>query len=72
MCINDVRLSVNLTTLEMSHFDVILGMDWLSTNHVSIDCVDKRIIFQNFDQEICLKGKGVCSLSYIVYVTQAR
>lgn len=69
MRFHDVCLSVNLIPLEMSHFDVILGMDWSSANHISIDCADKRIIFQNFEHKICFKGMGVFSRPYIVSVT---
>ncbi|KAA0036560.1 retrotransposon protein, putative, Ty3-gypsy subclass [Cucumis melo var. makuwa] len=31
-------LDVTLLVLDMQDFDVILGMDWLSANHTSIDC----------------------------------
>ncbi|KAA0042391.1 ty3-gypsy retrotransposon protein [Cucumis melo var. makuwa] len=31
-------LDVTLLVLDMQDFDVILGMDWLSANHASIDC----------------------------------
>ncbi|KAL0540096.1 hypothetical protein IC582_024325 [Cucumis melo] len=29
----------------MQDFDVILGMDWLSANHASIDCFGKEVVF---------------------------
>ena len=29
----------------MYDFDVILGMDWLSTHRASVDCFTKKIIF---------------------------
>ena len=32
--------------LEMYDFDVILGMDWLSTHRVSMDCFVKKVVFQ--------------------------
>ncbi|TYK27669.1 gag protease polyprotein [Cucumis melo var. makuwa] len=35
-------LDVTLLMLDMSDFDVILGMDWLSANHASIDCSRKE------------------------------
>ncbi|KAF7134627.1 hypothetical protein RHSIM_Rhsim08G0114800 [Rhododendron simsii] len=52
----DICLFVNLIPLEMSHFDVILGMDWLSANHVSIDCANKSVIIKSPDCEFCFKG----------------
>jgi len=29
----------------MEGLDVILGMDWLSSNHVVIDCGQRKIVF---------------------------
>ncbi|KAG5553992.1 hypothetical protein RHGRI_011757 [Rhododendron griersonianum] len=46
ICFDGLCLSVDLIPLEMGHFDVILGMDWLSVNNASIDCANKRIVFQ--------------------------
>ncbi|XP_028082888.1 uncharacterized protein LOC114284191 [Camellia sinensis] len=39
--IGNISLIVDLLPIEMSHFDAILGMDWLSTNYATIDCVSK-------------------------------
>ena len=38
-----MQFRVDLIVLFMSEFDIILGMDWLSSNHVSIDCFVKTI-----------------------------
>ncbi|KAA0036161.1 ty3-gypsy retrotransposon protein [Cucumis melo var. makuwa] len=38
-------LDVTLLVLDMRDFDVILGMDWLSTNHASIDYSGKEVVF---------------------------
>ncbi|TYK29818.1 gag-pol polyprotein [Cucumis melo var. makuwa] len=38
-------LDVTLLVLDMQDFDMILGMDWLSANHASIDCVRKEVVF---------------------------
>nr|GEU86707.1 putative reverse transcriptase domain-containing protein [Tanacetum cinerariifolium] len=35
----------NLLPLEMSDFDIILGMDWLTEHRATINCHSKRIIF---------------------------
>ncbi|GJX47333.1 retrotransposon protein, putative, ty3-gypsy subclass [Tanacetum coccineum] len=37
--------SANLLPLEMSDFDIILGMDWLTLHRAAIDCYTKRVIF---------------------------
>ncbi|KAF7142831.1 hypothetical protein RHSIM_Rhsim05G0110500 [Rhododendron simsii] len=63
-----ICFSMDLIPLEMSHFDVILSMDWLSTNHVSIDCANKSVIIKSPDCEFCFKGMGVTSLPYLVSV----
>ncbi|GKA65670.1 putative reverse transcriptase domain-containing protein [Tanacetum coccineum] len=34
----------NLLPLEMSDFDIILGMDWLTENRATIDCHTKRFV----------------------------
>jgi len=39
------RFKVNLICLPMEGLDVILGMDWLSSNHVVIDCERCRVVF---------------------------
>lgn len=36
-------LVVDLIVLDMSDFDVLLGMDWLSTHHAVVNC-DKRSV----------------------------
>ncbi|GKA63892.1 retrotransposon protein, putative, ty3-gypsy subclass, partial [Tanacetum coccineum] len=42
---NDKVRSANLLPLEMSDFDIILGMDWLTKHRATIDCYSKRVIF---------------------------
>lgn len=42
--IRDATLYVNLLPLEMGHFDIILGMGWLTKYYVTIDCVLKWVI----------------------------
>ncbi|XP_027915913.1 uncharacterized protein LOC114175332 [Vigna unguiculata] len=39
------RFRLNLICLPMQGLDVILGMDWLSSNHVVIDCGQRKIVF---------------------------
>ena len=38
---------VDLVVTNLSHFDVILGMDWLSSHHVRLDCGIPRISFRD-------------------------
>ncbi|GJX39721.1 putative reverse transcriptase domain-containing protein [Tanacetum coccineum] len=43
--VSDNIHSANLLPLEMSDFDIILGMDWLTKHRATIDCHTKRVIF---------------------------
>ena len=44
--IERVVLKANLILLEMWDFDVMLGMDWLSTHRMLMDCFTKKVVFQ--------------------------
>ncbi|GJU66975.1 putative ribonuclease H-like domain-containing protein [Tanacetum coccineum] len=45
---NAVSAPVNALPLEhCGSFDIILGMDWLSAHHATIDCYSRRVIFGN-------------------------
>ena len=44
--IGDVTFSADLILLDMHDFDIILGMDWLSRHHATIDCFNKTISFK--------------------------
>ena len=41
--ISGILLTVDLRVMDMSEFDVILGMDWLTTYRVVIDCERMRV-----------------------------
>ena len=41
--ISGILLTVDLRVLDMSDFDVILGMDWLTAQRVVIDCEHRRV-----------------------------
>ena len=36
---------IDLISLPLSQIDVILGMDWLSSNHVLLNCFNKTVVF---------------------------
>ena len=38
-----IFLTVDLRVMDMSEFDVILGMDWLTAYRVVIDCEHRRV-----------------------------
>ena len=41
--ISGIVLTVNQRVMDMSEFDVILGMDWLTAYRVVIDCERRRV-----------------------------
>ena len=41
--IYEILLAVDLRVMDMSEFDVILGMDWLTAYRVVINCDRKRV-----------------------------
>lgn len=41
---------VNLICLPLQELDVILGMNWLSANHILIDCGQQKVVFLDFKE----------------------
>ena len=41
--ISRILLTVDLRLMNMSEFDIILGMDWLTAYRVVIDCERRRV-----------------------------
>jgi len=52
ICIENRKFFVNLICLPLSHLDIVLGMDWLSSNHVLLNCHDKTLIFESHIGEV--------------------
>ena len=47
--ISGILLTVDLRVMDMSEFDVILGMDWLTAHRVVIDCDRRRVTAYTLD-----------------------
>ena len=45
------KYRVNLICLPLEGIDVILGMNWLSANHILIDCNEKKVVFPSLEDE---------------------
>ncbi|XP_027905793.1 uncharacterized protein LOC114165346 [Vigna unguiculata] len=62
-CLMEVEgrhFKVNLVCLPLEGLEVILGMDWLSTNHVVLDCGRCRIVFPETKEiELVTSGEAV-------------
>ncbi|TYK11150.1 gag protease polyprotein [Cucumis melo var. makuwa] len=65
-------IEVTLLVLDMLDFDVILGMDWLATNHASIDCSRKEVAFNPPSMvSFKFKGEGSRSLPQVISAMRA-
>ena len=47
--ISRILLTVDLRVMDMSEFDIILGMDWLTSYRVVIDCERRRVTVSTQD-----------------------
>ena len=71
--VNNVPMFVNFIPLEMHGFDVILGMDWLSSHRAIIDCESKRVVFHSSAHlGLVFEGVGVVPPPYLISSMQAR
>ncbi|XP_074336813.1 uncharacterized protein LOC141673986 [Apium graveolens] len=72
--VEDRNYKVNLLSMEMHDFDIILGMDWLSEHRATIDCQGKRVIFEDTDKpEFVYQGsqpKGDVKLIFALKVSK--
>ncbi|XP_022636000.1 uncharacterized protein LOC111241602 [Vigna radiata var. radiata] len=48
------KFKVNLICLPLQDLEVILGMDWLTSNHILIDCGKKKLIFPKEEEKLTL------------------
>ena len=55
--ISGIMLTVDLRVMDISDFDVILGMDWLTAHQVVIDCDRRRITAYTRDSS-CVTFQG--------------
>ncbi|TYK23812.1 ty3-gypsy retrotransposon protein [Cucumis melo var. makuwa] len=65
-------LDVTLLVLDMQDFDVILGIDWLSANHASIDCFRKEVVFNPpSGTSFKSKGAGIVCIPKVILAMKA-
>ena len=53
------RYKVNMICLPLQELEVIMGMDWLSANHILIDCREKKLLFPNSEELELLSSQVV-------------
>ena len=66
------KFVVDLIVLGIKDFDIILGMDWLSTNYIPVNCREKKNIVNSLGKEpiVCFEGT-MAMLALIISVVEA-
>ena len=71
--ISRTLLIVDLRIMDMSKFDVILGMDWLTSYRVVIDCEHRRVTAYTQDgTSVVFQGDKHDILPQIVYESRCQ
>nr|GFC16072.1 hypothetical protein [Tanacetum cinerariifolium] len=70
---DDKIRAINALPLDMCEFDIILGMDWLTEHHSTIDCRSHRVIFGDIHApEFIYHGSLPGKSMQIISALQAR
>ena len=71
--ISGILLIVDRRVMDMSKFDVILGMDWLSAYRVIIDCERRRVTaYMQDDTRVVFQGDKHDILAQAVYESRCQ
>ena len=71
--ISGILLTVDLRVMDMSKFDIILGMDWLMTYRVVIDCERRRVTAYTQDgTRVTFQGDKHDILPHTVYESKCH
>ena len=71
--ISGTLLTVDLRIMDMSEFDVILGMDWLTSYRVVIDCERRRVTSYTQDNtRVVFQGDKHDILPHTVYESRCQ
>ena len=66
--ISGILITVDLRMMDISDFDVILGMDWLTAHRVIIDCDSRRIIaYTRGNIRVTFQGEKLDALPQTVH-----
>ena len=71
--ISRILLMVDLRVMDISDFDVILGMDWLTAHRIVIDCDSRRITAYTLDSiRVTFQGENHDALPKTVHDSRWR
>ena len=69
----DQTPSVDLIVVNMTDFNVILGMEWLAKNRATIDCRKKEVVFSPLDgPSFKIKGTSIGTTPKVVSMMKAK
>lgn len=63
--------SIDLIPFKLGEFDVILGMDWLSSHSAQIDCKKKKVKLMTLEKKEIV-FKGMCQTQKFLTMAQAK
>ncbi|XP_028093564.1 uncharacterized protein LOC114293648 [Camellia sinensis] len=70
--LGDSQVYANLLPLDMTYFDIVLGMDWLNEYGAIIHCLTKQISFHPLGQsKSTFQGQEVTSPPYLISTAKA-
>ena len=71
--ISGILLTVDLRVMDMSEFDIILGMDWLTAYRVVIDCECRRVTaYMQDNTRVVFQGDKDDILPHTVYESRCQ
>jgi hypothetical protein len=71
--IEGLELRVDLMSLELYDFDLILGIDWLNKHKAQVDCFTKMVTIQGIgDERVVFKGERKVIPSCVISVLVAK
>ena len=71
--VSGILLTMDLRVMDMSEFDVILGMDWLTAHRVVIDCERRRVTAYTQDgTRVVFQGDKHDILPHTVYESRCQ
>ncbi|KAL2226403.1 UNVERIFIED_CONTAM: Transposon Ty3-I Gag-Pol polyprotein, partial [Sesamum indicum] len=70
--VEGVTLYADLVVIDLREFDVILGMDWLASNHALVDCQTKDVMLEvNGQMKTVIVGERKVIPNCLIYVVTA-
>ncbi|KAK4403184.1 RNA-directed DNA polymerase [Sesamum angolense] len=69
--VEGVTLYAGLVVINLREFEVILGMDWLSSNHILVDCQTKEVVEVSGQMKTVIVGERKVIPNCLIYFVTA-